>query len=146
MRSSLGTIMALYPTASMYKGLNTLSKQGLLGAGLARIGSIPVTLIDYTLEMLKEPIMIIENIISIAVNLIGCSFSKKCSLYDAGLSVYDIIWLPDRLLTKTIRLIPRLFINLFSNTIHSTLYGLALDKEFWILYYNDDNHDTQGIL
>lgn len=80
------------------------------------LASIPVALLDVTLDVLRLPLITIERLALMAINLVGAAFSSRCSLRDS-LFYFDrclrgIFLIPCKLIMAPIKLICQIFINI----------------------------------
>lgn len=98
-----------------YTNLETFAKKH---KNLARIGALPVTLLDSGAAIAALPLMLIESLVMVPVNLIGMFFSKKCTRRDAKLNLKNTAFLSFKIIELPI----------------STLYTLAKNVQ------NPKNH------
>lgn len=94
----------------LYDKLNKFSASHQISG---RICSIPVSLLDVSLDIFKSPLRSIENVALVAINLIGAIFKENCTIKHAVLNAESaltgIVILPVKIVIAPLKIIYQFF-------------------------------------
>lgn len=109
----------------LYKELNNYSEKHKV---LGRLCALPVSLIDVTMDVLKVPLVVIENVAKAALNLIGAAFFKDCNikdaLYNVEIAAVNFVCIPIKLGMAPLKIVYQFFAILIDPTKVQSSYSL----------------------